>query len=356
MMASPIAKYAFINAKLRARISNILEDDVFFQLAKAPSLDGALALLRDTPFARLETIYSETGDLKQAEFELLKDEISLYRDIHRYVHPNSKGVVDALLLHFEIENLKNAIRIWFNRKLRKRSDETGVHYIIREQIIHDLPIDMIINAESLEEIASLCEGTAYKQIIVQNRQAVELEGSLFRLEVSLDHYYYRNLLAALNELDLSDRETALRLIGVEIDLRNISWIIRFRNFYDMPMERVMEAIIPGGHNLSRPGMEELYRAQNVTAVLQGFIKEKYGGLSSLLSSGASDSTSRLLLILRILDEIRRQEVHRILGGYPFTVGIILAYFVLKSEEMRKLRTILNAKQYGRAQESIEGMI
>ena len=77
-MASPLSKYSFINAKLRARISKILPDETFSQLAKAPFLDEALALLRETPFAGLEEIYSATGDLKQAELELLKNEIELY--------------------------------------------------------------------------------------------------------------------------------------------------------------------------------------------------------------------------------------------------------------------------------------
>jgi len=69
-MASPLAKYAFINAKVRARISKILPDGTFDQLARAPSLEAALALLRETPFAHLEETYAATGDLKQAELEL----------------------------------------------------------------------------------------------------------------------------------------------------------------------------------------------------------------------------------------------------------------------------------------------
>ena len=45
-MAGPLSKYSFINAKLRARISKILPEDVFEELAKSPSLEAALALLR----------------------------------------------------------------------------------------------------------------------------------------------------------------------------------------------------------------------------------------------------------------------------------------------------------------------
>ena len=355
-MARPLSKYSFINAKLRARISKILPDEMFDQLAKAPSLDEALALLRETPFAGLEEIYSRTGDLKQAELELLKNEIELYRNIRQYLHHNSTEIVDALLTQFEIDNLKNAIRIYFNRKIRKRSDDISIHYILYDRIIYEMPIDIILNAENFDEIAGVCEGTPYSQIIRKYSHTVESEGSLFRMEIAFDHFYYKNLLSSIDKLDKRDRTIALRLTGVEIDLQNINWIIRFKNFYDLPLEAVLAAIVPGGFNLDRAIVDQLYSAQNVTSVLQGFVKSKYPGLSALLSSHTSDSTSRLLLIRRILEEIMKHEVQRILTGYPFTIGIILSYFVLKRNELKKIRIILNAKHYCIEEERIESMI
>ncbi len=355
-MARPVSKYSFINAKLRARISKILPEDVFDELVKAPSLEAAMALLRDTPFAGLEETYSATGDLKQAELELLKSEIELYRNIRQYLHSNSIALVDALLSQFEIDNLKNAIRIYFDRKIRNRSGDTGIHYILYDRIIHDIPVDIIVNAENFDEIAGACEGTPYSQIIKKYSHTVESEGSLFRMEIAFDHFYYNNLIASIDKLDRRDRTIALRLAGVEIDLQNINWIIRFKNFYDLPLEAVLAAIVPGGFNLDRTIMEEMYGAQNVTSVLQGFVKSKYPGLSALLSSHTSDSTSRLLLIRRILEEIMKHEVQRILAGYPFTIGIVLSYFVLKRNELKKIRTILNAKYYRIEPERIESMI
>jgi len=355
-MASSLSKYSFINAKLRARISKILPDESFDELGGAPSVDAALALLADTPFGGLEEIYSRTGDLKLAELELLKSEIELFKNIRKYIHQDCADLLDALLSQFEVENLKNAIRLYFDRKIRKRSAETSIHYILYERIIHDIPIDIIINAEDFEEIAGVCAGTPYDQIIKKYSHTVEAEGSLFRMEVAFDHFYYQNLLASIAKLNRRDRDIAQRLTGVEIDLQNIDWIIRFKNFYALPLEAVMAAIVPGGFNLDTAIMGELYTAQNVTSVLQGFVKRKYPGLSALLSSQTSDSTSRLLLIRRILEEIMKQEVQRILAGYPFTIGIILSYFILKRSELKKVRTILNAKYYDIEQERIESMI
>lgn len=355
-MAGALTKYSFINAKLRARISQILPDEVFGQLAQSASVDAALALLRDTPFAPLEEVYNSTGDLRLAEIELLKSEIELYRNIHQYLHESSRGLVDVLLSQFEIDNLKNAIRIYFDRKVRGHVDESAAHYILYEPILRSIPMDIIVNARSFDEIAGVCQGTPYKAIIEKYGAVVESEGSLFRLEVAFDQLYYADLIDAINKLDRVDREVAIRLIGVEIDLQNISWIIRFKKFYDLPLDAVVAALIPGGFHLNRATIDELYQAQNVTSVLQKFVGGAYPGLSALLASQASDSTSRLMLIRRILEEIRRHEVQRILAGYPFTIGIILAYFILKADELKRIRMILNAKQLGRPLERIENML
>lgn len=355
-MAGSLSKYAFINAKLRARISQIQPRDLFSQMAHAPSIDAALALLRDTPFASLEETYAKTGDLRLAELELLKDEIELYRGLRHYLHPNSLGLVEALLTQFEVDNVKNAIRVFFDRVVRKRSVDASMSYILYDPIIHTLPMDIIVNAGNLEEIAGLCAGSPYGRIIQKHSITVESEGSLFNLEIGLDHYYYDNLMQAVSRLDRRDQAVALRLIGVEIDLQNISWIIRFKQYFDLPLETVLKTLIPGGLNLNRALIDELYKAQSVTSVLQTFLTGRYPGLSALLSSPSSDSGARLQLIGRILEEIKQQEVKRIMSGYPFNVGIILAYFVLKRDELKRIRTLINAKYYGKPQDRIESLI
>jgi V/A-type H+/Na+-transporting ATPase subunit C len=355
-MAGPLSKYSLINAKLRGRISKILPDELFSQLAKAPSVDAALALLRDTPFAGLEEIYSTTGDLKQAELELLKHEIDLYAEIGRHIHPNSKPLVDALLTRYEIDNLKNAIRIFFDKTVRKRAVDAYRHYVLHDPIRHTLPMDIIMNAGNFDEIAGVCDRTPYGAIIRKYSHTVDTDGTLFRMEIGLDHYYYEHLLAAIDQLSSRDRRIALRLIGVEIDLQNIALIIRFKSYYDLPLESVLKALIPGGFNLKKGLVSDLYHAQNITGVLQGFVSERSPELSVLLSEAKADSGARLNLIRRILEEISQQEIQHILVGYPFTIGIILAYFVMKQQEHTKIRKILIAKQYDRKQERIETML
>jgi vacuolar-type H+-ATPase subunit C/Vma6 len=150
----------------------------------------------------------------------------------------------------------------------------------------------------------------------------------------------------------------------------------------MGLEEALAHSIPRGLNLSREAIAEAYTSESAGAALSALVRKRYPELSALLSSheqGAEElgsrglragaagreappidpqatgetagrrrsrSVARFALIERVLREILLIEVRHILGGYPFTVGVIMAYFILKGEEIRRIMTVLNAKFYG----------
>ena len=352
-MSDRLSKYAFVNANLRARISKILSSEVFEELARASSLESTLAMLRETSFRELEKTYSATGDLKQVELKLIEHEIGLYRELKGHVHRDTVAFLDALLVRYEIDNLKNAIRVFFDRVIRGRPIAPGSEYVLYDPIIHALPIDKILYADNFEEIAALVEGTGYETIIRGHMATVVQDSSLFRLEIAFDHWYYAQLLTAVRHLSREDRGIVSRLIGAEIDTENISWIVRLKTFYDVSPELLEACIIPGGTVVKAALAQALCQDQTVAAVVGDIIAGHYAEYATLLSAQATGGTSGLVLIGRILEEIRQQEMRRILTGDPFNIGIILVYFILKRKELSTLRRLLTAKQYGRQLDTLE---
>jgi len=354
---SDLNKYAFINAKLRARISMLIPDDAFQNMIKAGSIEEALAHLRATPFAFIEEIYKTSGDILQVEFELLKHEIAMYRDIHKYLHKQTGEFSNALLMGYEIENLKNALRISFEKNIKKNSDTPGSHYLLYDPVIHTIDIDTIISAPSFDQIPAVLSGTPYAEIVTAHLEEIASKGTLFYLEVALDHFYYSNLLEAAKISGRQDREKIFRLIGVEIDLQNITWIIRFKDFYKLPVEQTLSLIIPSGFNLGKGAVRNAYTGQNIMPLVRDFTKKYHPALSALITATeVSDNQSKLQLIEHILEQIMLHETHKMLSGYPFTIGILLAYFMLKKNEIKKIKTILNAKLYGYAEERIRDLV
>jgi len=333
-----------------------LSPEAFDELARASSLESMLAMLRDSCFSELETTYGATGDLKQVELRLIEHEIGLYRELKRHVHPATVEFLDALLIRYEIDNLKNAIRVFFDRIVRRRAIDPRSEYILYQPIIHALPIDKILYAESFDELVTLLAKTGYDAVLSEYVDQVKQDDSLFRMEIAFDHLYYARLRAAVDRLSSQDRRIVHRLVGAEIDTENISWIVRLKTFYDIAPELLEASIIPGGTVVTASHAKELCQEKTVATVLGNIIEQHYADYSTLLTSQTSKSTSGLVLIGRILEEIRRQEIRHILAGDPFTIGIILVYFLLKRRELSSLRRLLTAKRYGREPDAMESMI
>jgi V/A-type H+-transporting ATPase subunit C len=355
-MTSLVRRYGFINAKLRARLTKLVDEHLIEQIIDAPTLDDALIFLRNTPFSAIESLYTRSGDLKAGELELFKQEINLYRDLEKYLEGEVLDMIRALSLYGEIENVKNALRLFFDHTYRGRDIEEAALFLYPHRIEHDIDAVRLAHAKNMDEAVGVLAESPYGEVLDQHRESVETGQSLFQVEIALDQYYFRNLIEKAGKLHRRDRRIALRIVGIEIDLLNINWVVRFRNFYRLPQETVLGLAIPHGHTIDQDALRDVYASENVTRILQGIITKKYPSLAVFLSSGASDTNSRILLIEQVLDHILMLEVRRILSGYPFSIGIILAYFILKRRDIRRIGTVLHAKQYNLKKERIKDIL
>lgn len=355
-MTSLVRRYGFINAKLRARLTKLIDEHLIEQLIDASTLEDALIFLRNTPFSAIESLYTRSNDLKAGELELFNQEINLYRELEKYLEGEVLDMIRALALYGEIENVKNGLRLFFDHTLRGRDIEEAALFLCPHRIEHAIDAVRLAHAHNLDEAVQLLAESPYGQIVDHHRESIEAGQSLFQVEIALDQYYYNNLIEKAGALNKRDRRIALRLIGIEIDLLNISWVVRFRNFYRLPQETVLGLAIPHGHTIDQDALREVYASENVTRILQGIITKKYPSLAVFLSSEPGDTNSRILLIEQVLDQILMLEVRRILSGYPFSIGIILAYFILKRRDIRRIGTVLNAKQYNMKKERIRDIL
>jgi vacuolar-type H+-ATPase subunit C/Vma6 len=52
----------------------------------------------------------------------------------------------------------------------------------------------------------------------------------------------------------------------------------------------------------------------------------------------------------------KQQARKALSGFPFTIGTVLGYLVLKKDETRNLISLLYAKKFGWEKEQIDSVI
>ena len=357
-MSSAIKKYAFINAKLRARLSKNISDALFEEMIKAKSFLETIEFLRDTPYSTIYSVYSETGDLLTAEKEILKKEIALFTELFKYVDSKTGEYIKALALRYEINNLKNCIRLFYDRFIRGRDISMQTPYLIHEKFVHPYSCDRIVHASSNGELVEALKGTPYYEIVKATIIELDKTSTVFPIEIALDRFYYDNVFNQISLcLSKKDQKIALKVFYLDIDVENIGRMVRFKHFYTLDANSALQYIIPYGIvPLNINAFKRLYDNEDVSGFLSALMEKSDSSLKSLFDTELRERSSRLLLIEKITEQILLYEARKILFRPPFTIGIILTYFILKQHEMKKIMTILNAKNYNSQPERISGLL
>lgn len=354
-MPGALAVYGFLNAKLKARISGLLSPETLETLVRAPTLSEAMVLLKDTPYSALEAEYSRTGDLRGCEALLYSMEVEYHSGLERFAKEPTRSVIRAHAVRFEAETLKNAVRLWFEARVRGRpSDGSGV-YLYRGPLPHRLDLDALRTAPDSAALADAVYGTPYEAVLRRTAPRAESEGTLFPLESELDRLAFSVLLASLDGLSRRDRDIARRVLGIEIDLHNVQWLARAQHFYRLGPEEALASLVPGGSSYDAAKAAAAYRSGNVSELTQALLGGRNRGLAALAGAGG-DPSARLAFLERALRTVLRGESGRLLAGHPFTIGTVLAYFALRREETRTLLAILNAKYYALPEERIRNSL
>ncbi|MFP4179375.1 MAG: V0D/AC39 family V-type ATPase subunit [Spirochaetaceae bacterium] len=355
-MPGRLKTYGYINAKIRAKLSVLLTEDDYSELIRAGSAEEAVQILREKEaYADEIAEYGATGDVRAVEFALMVSEIHLLRDLLKNLLGRPAEFTENLLLRYEVENLKNALRLWFERTFRGRNIAGGSSYLYNHRIIHDISCDALVDAEGAADLPEILGGTPYGEIVAPLVSAVEAERHLFPLEIALDSYYFSRLLSSGEALPGKDRKIALRVIGMEVDLLNIDRIVRFVSFYRSEERRRWNLLLPGGR-IEKELLERAYTQDNIEDALAVLLSKEYSEYRAFAKSGGGDPFTYLQGVEDILRRILYDEVERLLWGNPFTVGTILAYLFLKRKEVRSVIRVLNAKQYGLDEERIREVL
>lgn len=357
-MNSALKKYAFINAKLRARISKNMPNSLIEELINAKSLLETIEHLKGTPYDIIYQAYSETGDVRTAEKELLKKEIALLVELLQYLDSKTGEYIKALALRYEINNVKNCIRLFFDRLIRGRDISLQTPYLIHEPIVNRYSCDRIVHASSPETLSEALKDTPYYHIVKSTANEMNKTLTVFPIEMALDRFYYDNIFSRISScLTKQDKTISLQVFNLEVDVENIGRMVRFKHFYSMDAEKALQYIIPYGIVPSNIDVfTRMYESEDVSGIVSALMEKSDSSLKTFLSTDLHERNAKLLFVEKIAEHILLYEARKILFGPPFTIGIVLAYFILKQDEIKRLMTILNAKNYNYQPERISGLI
>lgn len=349
-----VSRYGFINAKLRARIGQMNDHSMLEKMIKAPTLLEAISALKGSQYEDCLTVYEETGDLQRVELCLFKLEVEQYKTINRLLDPKLNDFISILLQKLEIENLKGVIRLWYAASVRHHAISYRSGYVHTEKIVNPVDYLLILNASSYDDFERAFENTPYYEVVKQYSLERFAKEGLFHFETALDRLWYSTLFNEITAMEKSDKEVALKIYDVDIDLKNILQFLRYHLFFSCDNETVLSTMFPYG-SLYQKFEVAFDKDVNVDETILNIIKLSYPKVATfveeLLAKKDENSFINLaqdtLEVENYLALSRKNAFTKILTSDPFTIGILLAYFFLSKREIGAIKAILSAKYYNR---------
>lgn len=347
MSFATLDRYAFINAKLRSRMGMMLDSMQMEQLMRSQTLEELLHALRGTPYEPLLELYDESGDVQRLEAWMFARNITLHKDIAKFMKGLHGEAVRAMTRKLEVENLKSVIRLWFSNTVKHQNIDHRFGYLFQNTIVSDIDWTRIANAEGYEEIKNTLESTPYAEAVNGfDRDQIAKDG-LFSLETALDRAWIHEMREVVSHLPAKDRKLTEAVLDRDADLKNIINLIRFGWMYQLPEEQLRGIMLEGGSLVRTSEFEHFLETPPADRSPEKLVAKRFPDLSRQLHEmGKASPEEQTRIVERYLFSMRRSSFHDMLQGDPFTFGVILSYFFLEERQDAMIRTLINGVHYG----------
>ncbi|MHA1644400.1 MAG: V-type ATPase subunit [Candidatus Freyarchaeota archaeon] len=330
--------YAQVNAKVRALKSYLLSVGDYEKLVQATNIDDVIRILGATRYAEQITQMElrPPYDLLQIDRVLSEGFLKVFDLVMRSSSGKTKEFLKLYKEKFYYDNLKVIIGAVIN----KTPKQTAMQYIVS------------VSPKEVDEYNVLLDSQNINQLIgqVRNRKAREaLRAALPQyeslktpliLESALDNEIHRQLWENINKLPRGDKKYAKLIIGTKIDLINILTILRSKALKLRP-EITEQLILPVFYKSERT-IKECIAAPNMENVLNILSVSEFRHIAHRAKE-VYEETQSLFLVEHALNEYYTQIVYSQLIGFPFHIGVPIAFLELKGQEIRNIKIIIVGK-------------
>lgn len=333
--------YSAVTAKIRAMQGRFLTDEEFSRLAFSGSVSAAVETLKRHPSYQQAFEDAGVGELGRSRIEQLLW-LSLYRDyssLYRFATVRQRRFLDLYFMHFEIDILKKCLRDAASR----RSSDLDLS-IFEDFFRKHSHLDLVGLAEcsSLDSFVDGLRGSFYYEPIRRLRdQGVT---ALFDYEAALDSLYFIQLWKSMKkQLGRKELEAVSQCIGEKIDLLNLEWLSRAKEYYRLPAHAIQDFLIPVYYKLKKIQIQDMAQSPSREEFLRILRTTRYGNriFGEPDPSSGRENPQLKRLFRSLLDAVYQSSGRK----NPYTAAVLNTYFYFKEEEIRKLITTIEGIRY-----------
>lgn len=344
---SAILKYAAAGTQIRALYSRLLDDATWHDLTVSKGLAETLTRLRGTAYAELISDEGRPGSLETIESRLTGRAAANTRRAMTFIDGAAHELVGVWFRHFELENLKAVFRA-----TDQNMDPEAIRRFLVPLGDHStLPWEALLHESSVSALIERLANTHYINPLRAAYRMYQRDHSMFPIEVALDIRYYRDVAAAMDQLHGAERAEAVRLVGTRLDMLNILWALRYRVYYHLSVEEIVNYTLWHTVHTDVDMIREIALGAH-----PGEIIERIWGAQAIdlaeLADFERDEARLLPRMELLLERYWRRLAWRELHSSPFHLGSVLGYVTLQEIEILDLITLLEAKGMGWSYERV----
>lgn len=335
MVRAGVAGYSVLHARVRALYSRMLTPERWNRLCEATSFEALITLLKETAYGPyLSEVEEKRLTSRRAVYQINGYLANAYLTVIRLAPVQARALLEQLYRQFEVDNLKAVLR----------GVATGASWEEIRYVLFPLGPSTVLPAEAMSEAGSMAaavqqlRGTPYYRTLTHAMERYTAEQSLFPLEVALDLDYWRELWSDVNRLPERDRTQAQRIVGSLLDMNNLMWAMRYLVYHQLSEEEIINYTLPIGYQVRDAHIRAIAGGADIAHILAQVYPDLTDVESLLREPKVGLPEVELQLQRHIAERCRAAFV-----GYPFHIGIPLAFVILNELEIQDLTVLSEAK-------------
>ena len=327
-----VATYAFVSARIGAMRSHLLDEGEVKSLIETTSAEDVISVLKDTGYGK-ELGKIPSPGLRDVEEVLTRSLLRDYEKILTSVGGATRKFIEKIGTRFEISAVKTIALMKVLEVPREKAEE---HSLMPFGRITKLRLAKMLETETVEEFVESMRDTEYYESLQKGLLRFKQDKTPLAFIAALDDYVYSNIISSAKNLPGRDKKLVKKLIGPEIDTKNLMLVLRCR---ELDEERVWELLLKDRYKLDdsilRTGMSENLEA----LVSEQFPYRKYTspGMTAYKEKGSLLGFEKGMK--RHILDLNKSMFY----GDRFHIGALIGYLNLKENEVRNLMAILKGK-------------
>ena len=339
--------YAYINARVKAKKSQLMSDDAY-QKMLLMSLPEISRFISEEGYSQeITDLATKFDGVNLIEHATYRNMARLFRNILEATTGELHDLLAADLERWDLWNLKVILR---GKSFGVGADDMRED-LVPAGCLDESMLDRLIELDDPESIVALYGKMTKVDVPEEFVAAYKEQGNLAPIEDFLDKNHYEKLLASIDPKSRPNR-LYQDFIRNEIDIVNLETILKLK-LEGVYGEEVMKYIISGGKQIDKKLATQLANAETVSATVNDLAQlDFYENIKEALDADANS----LRGIVAGLKKYKIEMVKSFSHLYPMTIIPIIDYFIHKENEVNNIRIIARGIESGLDRATIEELL